>query len=81
MNDPPDAGAVLRYRDTLNGAMRGDSAPAPYPVCAVTYPLPVRVNTPARRLAIETTYDLNDDKSHTAPSVTKTGNQLAGFGT
>src|ERR1700722_7212898 len=34
--------------------------------------LPVRVNTPARRLAIETTYDLNNDKSHTAPSVTKT---------
>lgn len=34
--------------------------------------LVVRVNTPTRRLAIETTYDLNDDQSHTAPSVTKT---------
>ena len=36
-------------------------------------PLLVRANTPThRRLTIETTYDLNDDKSHTAPSVTKT---------
>jgi hypothetical protein len=34
--------------------------------------------SPARCLTIEATYDLNDDKSHTAPSVTKTGNQLAG---
>src|SRR5580693_6761489 len=35
--------------------------------------LSVRVNTPTRhRLTIETTYDLNDDKSRAAPSVTKT---------
>jgi len=32
----------------------------------------IGANTPARRLAIEATYDLDDDKSHTAPIVTKT---------
>ena len=30
--------------------------------------LSVRANAPAHRLTIEATYDLNDDKSHTAPA-------------
>jgi hypothetical protein len=58
MNDQPDAEAALRYLDTLNGAMRGDSAPAPHPVCDVTHPLLVGVNTHTRRLAIEAAHGI-----------------------
>jgi hypothetical protein len=58
MNAQPDAEAACNTGTRLNGAMRGGSAPAPYPVCDVTYPLPVRANTPARRFVIEATYDL-----------------------